>query len=142
MKHVSRILAVVACFFALSVVSVVSNDAVAKEQVIIQVSDGDPKTWKQALNVVRNVQNAYGKDNVEIEVVAFGHGIGMLMMDSVVGNRVDDALKAGIQVNACQNTMRGRKLSKDEMLPNIGYVPAGVIQIIARQRQGWAVLRP
>lgn len=34
------------------------------------------------------------------------------------------------------------KLTKDDMLPNIGYVPAGVVEIIARQRQGWAVLRP
>jgi intracellular sulfur oxidation DsrE/DsrF family protein len=142
LSHIARILSVVACVLALSVVSVASHEALAREHVVIQVSDGDPKTWNQALNVVRNIQGAYGKENVEIEVVAFGHGIGMLMMDSIVGNRVDDALKAGVHVNACQNTMRGRKLSKSEMLPTIGYVPAGVIEIIAKQRQGWAVLRP
>ena len=32
-----------------------------KERVVIQVSDDNPKTWGQALNVVRNIQNAEGK---------------------------------------------------------------------------------
>mgnify|MGYP001563602845 CR=1 FL=1 len=114
----------------------------AKERVVIQVSDGDPKTWNQALNVVKNIQEVYGKDKVRVEVVAFGHGIGMLKMDSEVGNRIDDTLQSGAHVYACENTMRGRKLSKDDMLSKIGYVPAGVVEIINKQKEGWAVIRP
>jgi uncharacterized protein len=91
---------------------------------------------------VRNIQAAYGKDKVEIEVVAFGHGIGLLKADSTLANRVDDTLASGVHVYACENTMRGFKLKKDEMHAKIGYVPAGVIEIIAKQRQGWAVMRP
>lgn len=113
----------------------------SKEKVVIQVSDGDPKTWNQALNVVKNLQQAYGK-GAQIEVVAFGNGIGILKMDSEVGNRIEETLQSGAQVYACQNTMRARKLTKDDMLPNVGYVPAGVVEIIDKQRQGWAVLRP
>lgn len=116
--------------------------APAKERVVIQVSDGDPKTWTQALNVVRNIKQAYGEDKVDVEVVAFGNGIGMLKMDSEVGNRVDEAIGSGIHVYACENTMRGRKLGKEDMLPTVGYVPAGVVEIIKKQRQGWAVVRP
>ncbi len=114
----------------------------AKEKVVIQVSDDSPKTWNQALNVVKNVQASYGKDNVQVEVIAFGHGIGMLKMDSEVGNRIDETLQSGAHVYACQNTMRGRKLSNADMLAGIGYVPAGVIEIINKQQQGWAVVRP
>ncbi|MDX1440675.1 MAG: DsrE family protein [Rubricoccaceae bacterium] len=142
LSRVARVILVVTCVIGLSWASVVANEAGAKEQVVIQVSDDNPKTWNQALNVVRNIQRAYGKDNVDVEVVAFGHGIGMLKMDSVVGNRVDDAVKAGVQVNACQNTMRGQKLAREDMLRSIGYVPAGVIEIVRKQRKGWAVLRP
>jgi len=111
-------------------------------RVVLQVSDDSPKTWNQALNVVKNIQQAYGKDKVRIEVVAFGNGIGMLKMDSEVGNRVGEALQSGAKVYACENTMRGRKLSKDDMLSSIGYVPAGVIEIINKQKQGWSVIRP
>lgn len=118
------------------------NAAVKKERVVLQVSDDSPKTWNQALNVVKNIQQAYGKDKVEVEVVAFGNGIGMLKMDSEVGNRIEETLQSGAHVYACQNTMRARKLSKDDMLGKIAYVPAGIIEIITRQKQGWSVIRP
>jgi len=138
----ARVVALGVLALAVSLTGFATNDVMAKEQVVIQVSDDNPKTWNQALNVVRNIQSSYGKDNVDIEVVAFGHGIGMLKMESIVGNRIEDTLKSGAHVYACQNTMRGRKLSKKDMLPRIGYVPAGVIEIIAKQKQGWSVLRP
>jgi intracellular sulfur oxidation DsrE/DsrF family protein len=46
------------------------------------------------------------------------------------------------KVNACQNTMRGQHLTKDDMLSDIGYVPSGVIEIIKKQEEGYAYLRP
>jgi len=116
--------------------------AAGKERVVIQVSDDNPKTWNQALNVVRNVQAAYGKDKVDVELVAFGHGIGLLKADSTFANRIDDTLASGTHVYACENTMRGYKISKSEMHPKIGYVPAGVIEIVEKQKAGWAVIRP
>ena len=33
--------------------------------------------------------------------------------------------------------MRRQKLEKADMLPNIGYVLAGLGQIIKRQKEGW-----
>jgi len=114
----------------------------ARQGVVIQVSDDSQKTWNQALNVVKNVQDAYGKDKVDIEVVAFGFGAGMLKMDSPLANRIDDTLASGAMVSMCENTMRGQKLTKDDMHPRIGYVKAGVIEIIEKQKQGWTVIRP
>lgn len=139
---IARVLASIVLAFAVSFSGFASSSAVAKERVVIQVSDDNPKTWNQALNVVRNIQKAYGRDKVDVEVVVFGHGIGMLKMDSVVGNRIEDTRKSGAHVYACQNTMRGRKLTKADMLPKIGYVPAGVIEIINKQKHGWSVIRP
>ncbi len=114
----------------------------AKEKIVIQVSDGDPKNWNQALNVVRNIQAERGKDNVQLEVVVFGHGADMLKFDSPIANRVDETLASGADVVMCQNTMRGRKLTDKDMHPKIGYVKAGVIEILDKQKQGWAVIRP
>jgi intracellular sulfur oxidation DsrE/DsrF family protein len=119
-----------------------SSVKAAKERVVIQVSDGDPKTWNQALNVVNNLKSAYGKNKVEVEIVVFGNGIGMLKAESEVGNRIHEALESGTYVAACMNTMRGRKLQKDDMLTGLSYVEVGIIEIIEKQRQGWAVIRP
>jgi len=119
-----------------------AKKATEKQRVVLQVSDDSPKTWNQALNVVENLQQAYGQQNVDVKLVAFGMGLGILKLDSVAGSRVQDAVQSGAQILACENTMRRQKLVKDDMLPNIGYVAAGVIEIIRLQQQGWTVIRP
>ena len=109
---------------------------------MIQVSDAEPAKWNLALNNARNIQTDLGAANVDIEIVAYGPGIGMLKSDSVVGNRIEEAGKAGVKVVACENTMHGQKLTHADMLSGIGYVPAGVVELMQRQQQGWAYIRP
>ncbi len=116
--------------------------AADKEKMVIQVSDNDSGKWNLALNNAKNIQKDLGKANVELEIVVFGPGIGMLKAESEVGNRVGEAVEAGIKVVACENTMRNQKLTKDDMLGSIGYVPAGVVEIMRKQQQGFAYLRP
>jgi hypothetical protein len=116
--------------------------AADKGKLVVQVSDGNPATWNLALNNVKNVQKDLGKDNVEVEIVAYGPGIGMLKADSEVANRIGEAVDSGVKVMACENTMKGQKLSKDDMNAKIGYVQAGVVEIMQRQQQGYAYLRP
>jgi intracellular sulfur oxidation DsrE/DsrF family protein len=113
-----------------------------RAKVVVQMSEADPAKWNLALNNVRNLQADLGAANVDIELVAYGPGIGMLKADSVVGTRIDEALGAGVKVLACENTMRGAKLTPADMLGKVGYVPAGVVEITQRQMQGWAYLRP
>lgn len=111
-----------------------------RERVVVQVSTPDPRMWNQALNYVENLREVYGADKIEIELVALGHGIGVLKLDSTQATRVADALKAGVHVSACEVTMRRQNLKRDDMLANLGYVPAGLGQIIRRQREGWAYI--
>jgi intracellular sulfur oxidation DsrE/DsrF family protein len=113
-----------------------------RAKVVLQMSDGDPAKWNLALNNARNIQADLGAANVDVELVAYGPGIGMLKADSVVANRIDEALGAGVKVVACENTMHGQKLTKADMLGRIDYVPAGVVAIMQRQQQGWAYIRP
>lgn len=113
-----------------------------QNRVVMQVSDGEPAKWNLALNNAGNLQADLGAKNVEIEIVAYGPGIGMLKRDSPVASRVDEALTSGIRIVACENTMRSQKLATADMLPSIGYVGAGVVEIMQRQQQGWSYLRP
>ncbi len=114
-----------------------------KHRLVIQVTDNDPARWNMILNNTRNAQeDVGGADKIDIEIVAYGPGINMLKKDSSVGERIGDAVKSGVKVVACQNTMKGLKLSKDDMLATIGYVPAGVTELMKKQEEGWTYLRP
>jgi intracellular sulfur oxidation DsrE/DsrF family protein len=110
-------------------------------KVVFQVSEDNPQTWNLALNNAKNVQNAMGKD-AEVEIVAYGPGIGMLVAGSPTEARVTQAVKAGVKVVACQNTMRAKKLTPDQMNSAIGYVPSGVVELMAKQQMGWSYVRP
>ena len=114
----------------------------AKQRLVIQVSDADPGKWKLALSNARNVQQDLGAKNVEIEIVAYGPGIGMLKLESEVSGGVSQAMTDGVKVVACENTMRNQKISRDDMQGGIGYVGAGVVEIMQRQREGWSYIRP
>jgi intracellular sulfur oxidation DsrE/DsrF family protein len=113
-----------------------------RARVVIQVSDADTGKWNLALNNAKNIQTDLGAANVDVEIVTYGPGIGMLKLDSAVGGRIDEATAAGVKVIACENTMRGQKLTRADMLNGIGYVPAGVVELMSRQQQGWAYIRP
>jgi hypothetical protein len=114
----------------------------APHQVVFQVSDNDPAKWNLALNNAKNVQQEYGSRPVQVEIVAYGPGIGMLKADAPTANRVTEASAAGVKVVACQNTMKAQKLNAADMNASIGYVPAGVVELMTRQREGWAYVRP
>ncbi|HEY8243293.1 MAG TPA: DsrE family protein [Casimicrobiaceae bacterium] len=111
-------------------------------KLVMQVSDNDPAKWNLALNNAKNVQTDLGAQNVVIEIVAYGPGINMLKADSVAANRVAEAMGAGVMVIACENTMTNQKLDKNSMMNGIGYVKAGVVEIMQKQQAGWAYLRP
>ena len=142
MKRKNLLLALAITGGSLLVTGCASSPPTPQPRIVMQVSDGDVAKWNLALNVAGNAQKELGADKVQVEIVAFGPGIGMLKFDAVTANRVNDAIKSGVQVVACENTMSAQKLVKADMNSVISYVPAGVIQIMNRQNDGWAYVRP
>ena len=118
-----------------------AQTATATNRALFQVTDNDPARWTMILNNMQNLRDGVGGEPVEIELVAYGPGINMLKSDSPVKQRIAEALKSGVKVNGCQNTMNGMKLTPADMLPEIGYVPSGVVEVMRKQQQGWAYIR-
>lgn len=127
---------------AVAPASTAAAAARAANRVLLHVSDADPQKWTLTLNNVHALQEAFGRDAVDIEIVANGPGVNMLKRDSAAGTRVAEALRAGVKVYACQNTMRGMKLTSADMLADIGYTPSGVAELVSRQREGFAYVHP
>ena len=119
-----------------------TSKASQPSRLVIQVSDAEPAKWNLALNNARNVQEELGAKNVEIEIVAYGPGLGMLKKDAITSGRVDEATLAGIKVVACENTMRNLKLTRADIHAGASYAPSGVVQLMQRQSQGWSYIRP
>jgi uncharacterized protein len=114
----------------------------AKQRVVIQVSDNDPAKWALALGNARNIQAELGKENVDIEIVAYGPGLEMMKAESKVADRLAAAMDANVGLIACENTMQNTTVNKDDIYGGVKFVHAGVTHIMKRQQEGWAYLRP
>ncbi|MGE5130738.1 MAG: DsrE family protein [Sphingomonadaceae bacterium] len=114
----------------------------AMTHAVLQVSDGDPAKWNLALNNAENMQQALGKDKVKIEIVAYGPGLNMLKADSKVAGRLNAALDNNVELAACGTTMKKMKVTKADLVGGATVVPGGVIEIMKRQSEGWAYIRP
>ena len=118
-----------------------SGASTPKYRVVMQVSNPEPRGWHQTLNNAIALTKNAGPGNVDIEIVANGMGIGMLKFNSPEAREVAAVLGMGIKVLACGETMKALMLEKDDMLPNIGFVPGGLIEVLDRQREGWSYVK-
>ena len=122
-----------------------SADSHTKNKIVIQVSTDDPRTQKIALNNAVNMQKLYGIDNIDIEIVAYGPGLGLLTSKSGQASRVTSLAMQDITFSACGNTMKlvAEKSGKmPELLEGVDQVTAGVARIMELQQQGYAYIRP
>jgi len=113
-----------------------------RHRLVIQVSENDPAVWNLALNNAENVQEALGKDKVDIEIVAYGPGLNMLKDESKVAGRLNAALDHSVGLIACGTTMQKMKVTKADLAAGVKVVPAGVVHIMQRQNEGWNYIRP
>ena len=113
-----------------------------KQRVVMQMNDDDATHWRQALGSVRNLLTDVGKDDVQIEIVAYGPAIQMLRFDSVVGSQLTDLARDGVWLRACGNSLAAYKLKPGDLHTSVEIVPSGVVEILKRQKEGWAYIKP
>jgi intracellular sulfur oxidation DsrE/DsrF family protein len=130
---------------AVALLGMTAVQAADKHKLVIQVSSGDQQTQTIALNNAVNLQKSYGMDNVDIEIVAYGPGLGMLTAKSKNAQRVASLAEQNITFSACGNTMKkiAKKTGKQPQLADgVGVVPGGVVRIMELQEAGYSYIRP
>ena len=118
------------------------QDSLAEHHVVIQISEGNAFKQKVVLNNVANLLKHYGPDRIQIEVVAYGPGLRLLFKDNPNKTRIASMMKQGVSFSACANTMSKMDKELMDLVEGCRKVPGGVVQIMERQEQGWAYLRP
>jgi intracellular sulfur oxidation DsrE/DsrF family protein len=139
-------------FVALAALAVLTSERAAaggtqesEDKVVYHLSDG----LEQASNGLRNVGNHLEVNpNAKIVVVSHARGVDFLMKDAKDKNgaKYEDLVEQlklrGVQFDVCEITLRNRKLSKDQFIEYVTYVPSGVAEISRLQHQGYAYLKP
>jgi len=110
-------------------------------QVVVHIDESDKGLL--GLNNIENLLTDLGKDNVNVELVANYEGIKILLKspDTYV-EQIERLKKLGVKFAACSNTMRQRGITKEELVELVQIVPSGVGELVKKQAQGWAYIRP
>ncbi len=134
-------------FIALALSAMASTGMAAEQlkyQVLLQVSENSIDKMRTTLNNARNLQHEFGPDNVEVEIVVYGDGINTLKYYAPIpiADKVEELTTEGVRIVACEIAMRTHKLRPSDMLQQVRYVPSGVSELVEKQYQGWAYVRP
>jgi len=112
----------------------------AQHKIIMQLTSGDTNVHKMVVRQIGNLLAA--APNSKIEVVCHATGINMLMTSHTkVQSKIIELKTKGVEFIACENTMLEKKIAKEEIIPEAGYVKVGVLEIVRKQEQGWSYIR-
>lgn len=139
-KKFSFVFAILFFSFNLSA-QITAGPSVIKHRVVMQLSSNDTLAWKGLMNNIKNLKNGWG-DSVAIEVVAHGPGIEFLTKEKTTQQeRIAYFKSKGVVFLGCENTLIERKISKESIIPEAGFVKSAVAEIILRQEQGWSYIK-
>lgn len=67
-----------------------------------------------------------------------GGGIRLLVKDrSEHADEVARLIKEGVRFVPCENTLRDKSIPKENLLPLVGTVPSGVVEVVRKQHEGY-----
>jgi intracellular sulfur oxidation DsrE/DsrF family protein len=113
-----------------------------KYRVVWQVTAKTPEQWDAVQLNVENFRESVGPGNSEVAVIAHGNGIGMVQTSNAPqAERMKKLMNDGVKFVACENTLKRKKISKDEIMPGVGFVDSGVAEVVRLQADGWAYIK-
>jgi uncharacterized protein len=113
-----------------------------KYQFVLQVSDDNPRIWRQALQNAEALQRNMGRENVDVEIVANGYGLDMLKTESNVADLINGALDRSVDIVACGETMERTGVKKSDLVGGVRVVRGGLPEIANKVRAGWTYIKP
>ncbi len=123
---------------------------------LAQKTDKDEKLILKSIvhvNFKDSDRQEHGLDNMEnilkeapdtlLEVVCHGEGISLLTKKHAgKPDLVQSLMKKGVRFVACENTLRKKSLTKEDLLEGTATVPSGAIEVIKKQSEGYSYFRP
>ena len=130
-----------ASLFGLAAAASAQAQAVKKHKIVMEMSLAGMDAWKHAVGHIGVLRNAF-KDDVQIEMVCLGEGLAVLQKsDTELQAQLTKHAEAGVVFAACQNSMRLRKVTTQDLLPFAMEVPSGLAEVVLKQEEGYSYLK-
>ncbi|MBN8824199.1 MAG: DsrE family protein [Spirosoma sp.] len=110
-------------------------------RVVFQFVSPDDASQKALISNLKNLLAIWPE--AEVEVVVHGPGIDLITASETryaqpLQQFVDHHV---VRIVVCENSLRSKQLTLDDMLPSVETVPVAIIELILKQEQGWAYIK-
>jgi intracellular sulfur oxidation DsrE/DsrF family protein len=113
-------------------------------KILFPIASSDLKEVNRIVSTVNNVMKFYRPENTEVIIVVYGQGLKVLLKkgDSHLRKRIEALMTYDVVFIACKNTMRTLKIDKKELLDDVEFATAGIVEIIERKLAGYTYITP
>jgi len=112
-------------------------------QIVFCITSADDESINHVLSSANNVLKFYGPEKVEMEIVAYYHGIrALLKSEKEIAVRVNALMQYDVKFIACGNTMETKKIKPTELIEGSEIVTAGIVEMLERVKSGWIYIKP
>ena len=110
---------------------------------VMQMTAEEALQQRRAFLQIARVLEDLGPDKVRIEVVAYEGGIlSLLANNEGTASLLADLARKGVKFKACRISMKASDLSEADFPLEVEFVPAGAVEMIRLQTQGYHYWRP
>jgi uncharacterized protein len=115
----------------------------ANYKVIFHLDEPSKGRADQVFMNITNLLNDLGDGDVKVELLANGGGVRALTKGPEgQADQVELLAKRGVRFVACQHSMEHLNVGREDLLELVEVVPAGVSELVKKQTEGWAYIRP
>jgi intracellular sulfur oxidation DsrE/DsrF family protein len=109
-------------------------------RIVFQLMSDDTTVHLSLMKQLNNVLTA--APDTKLEVVCHGPGISLLMKEkTTMLKKIQDMKTKNVLFLACENTLKDKNITKEKIIPEAGFVPSGIIEIVTRQEEGWSYIK-
>jgi len=114
-----------------------------KYRVVFHLDEPSQCCADQVFRNIENLLDDQGENNVEVELVANGGGVKALVKgpDSHA-EQIEPLAAKGVRFAACAHSLSQLEIARDTLLDSVAVVSSGVGELVKKQAEGWAYIRP
>ena len=117
-----------------------------KHRVVLDIGIEGADRWEAVFRNIDNLRADLGAGNVEVEGVIHGKAWPLMVKPEKGGAaefhpKVEAAIRSGVKLVLCENTMKRNKIEKADVLPYAATTSSAMGELVRKQTEGWAYLK-
>ena len=112
-------------------------------KILFSIDTLEDKEVNHVISTVNNVIKFYRPENTEVVIVVYSQGVKILRKnsDKETRKRIEALMTYDIEFVACENSLRTLGIKKKELIDDLSFGTAGIVEIIERKLQGFTYIK-